>query len=151
MPWLNQLVMMCLEAPEANSRSPSLDTMLREQDRSLRPARISAQISAIGVRDIVLPPMPTASPSRTKEATSSSDTTFSRKLRSRAEISLRSLLYGLTRLMLNCAQFRRLIFLSACPMQEYCPPAPARIPDGGGCRNPQATRPAVQPRCSNRD
>ncbi len=59
MPWLNQLVMMCSQAPEPNSKSPSLEMMLRAQVSFLRLARISAQISAIGVRDIVLPPMPT--------------------------------------------------------------------------------------------
>ena len=46
-------------------------------------ARISAQIIPIGVRDIVLPPMPTQSPSWTNDTASSSDMTFSRRLRSR--------------------------------------------------------------------
>jgi hypothetical protein len=44
----------------------------------------------MGVRDMVLPPMPTASPSRTKETASSSVTTFSRRPRSRFAISWRS-------------------------------------------------------------
>jgi hypothetical protein len=70
-------------APEANSRSPSLETIERAHDSFVRPARISAQISPIGVRDIVLPPMPTQSPSRTNDTASSSDMTFSRRLRSR--------------------------------------------------------------------
>src|SRR6266511_2125812 len=48
--------------------------MLREQVSRFRPARISAQIMPIGVRDMVLPPIPTESPSRTKEVASSSET-----------------------------------------------------------------------------
>ena len=36
MPWLNQLVIMWSQAPEPNSRSPSLETMLREQESFLR-------------------------------------------------------------------------------------------------------------------
>src|SRR6266853_1187387 len=99
MPWLNQLVMMWSQAPEANSRSPSDDTMPREHVSFFRPARISAQIMPIGVRDIVLPPMPTESPSRTNEAASSSDTTFSRRLRSRCASLCRSSAYGWTALM----------------------------------------------------
>ena len=64
MPWLNQLVMMCSATPEPNSRSPSLEMMLREQDSSSCGRRgSSAQIIAIGVRDMVLPPMPTEAPS----------------------------------------------------------------------------------------
>ena len=51
-------------------------------------ARISAQIIPIGVRDIVLPPMPTVSPSCTSAAASSSDTTFS----AQAAVALRQLL-----------------------------------------------------------
>ncbi len=90
MPCVNQLVMMCLDAPEANSRSPSVEVIERETVRSLRPARISAQIMASGVRDMVQPPMPTWSPSLTSFAASSSDITFSRKPRSRASVSLRS-------------------------------------------------------------
>jgi hypothetical protein len=77
-------------APEASSRSPSLETMLREQVSPLRPARMSAQIMPIGVRDIVLPPIPTESPSRTNDAASSSETTLSRRLRSRRCSSSRS-------------------------------------------------------------
>jgi hypothetical protein len=64
--------------------------MLREQVRRLRPARTSAQIMPMGVRDMVLPPMPTESPSRTNEVASSSETTLSRKLRSRRNRSSRS-------------------------------------------------------------
>src|ERR1700736_5689507 len=64
--------------------------MEREQLRPFLPARISAQIIPIGVRDIVLPPIPTESPSRTNEAASSSETTFSRRLRSRRDRSPRS-------------------------------------------------------------
>ena len=93
MPWLNQLVMMWSQTPEPNSRSPSLEMMLRAQESSLRPARMSAQIIPIGVRDMVLPPMPTESPSRTKEAASSSETTLSRRLRSRRDSSSRSSRY----------------------------------------------------------
>ena len=48
------------------------------------PARINAQIMAIGVRERVLPPMPTVSPSLTSAAACSSDTTFSCRLRSRS-------------------------------------------------------------------
>ena len=59
MPCVNQLVMMCLDTPDANSRSPSVEVIERETVRSLRPARISAQIMASGVRDMVQPPMPT--------------------------------------------------------------------------------------------
>ena len=92
MPWLNQLVIMWSQAPEPNSRSPSLDTMLREQESFLRLARMTAQIKPIGVRDMVLPPMPTESSSRTKDAASSSETTFSRRLLSRAAKSFRNLL-----------------------------------------------------------
>jgi hypothetical protein len=80
------------QAPEPNRRSPSLDTMLREQESFLRLARMTAQIKPIGVRDMVLPPMPTESSSRTKDAASSSETTFSRRLLSRAAKSFRNLL-----------------------------------------------------------
>ena len=90
MPWLNQLVRMCRLAPEANSSSPSLEVMLRAQKRSLRPARINAQIIAIGVRDKVLPPMPTEAPSGTSAAAASSDMTFSRRLRSRSLVRRQS-------------------------------------------------------------
>ena len=64
--------------------------MQREQMSCFLPARMSAQIMPIGVRDIVLPPMPTASPSRTNEVACSSETTFSRRLRSRREMSCRN-------------------------------------------------------------
>jgi len=90
MPWLNQLVRMCRLVPDAKSSSPSLEVMLRAQKRSLRPARISAQIIAIGVRDKVLPPMPTEAPSGTSVAASSSDMTLSRRLRSRSLVRRRS-------------------------------------------------------------
>ena len=90
MPRLNQLVRMCRLAPEANSNSPSLEVMLRAQRRSRRPARISAQIIAIGVRDKVLPPMPTEAPSGTSAAACSSDMVFSRKLRSRSRVRRQS-------------------------------------------------------------
>jgi hypothetical protein len=53
---------------------------------------MTAQIKPIGVRDMVLPPMPTESSSRTKDAASSSETTFSRRLLSRAAKSFRNLL-----------------------------------------------------------
>jgi hypothetical protein len=76
--------------PEPYNRSPSLEMMQREHDSFLRRALIIAQISAIGVRDIVLPPIPTASPSWMKETASSSETTFSRRPRSRLAISSRS-------------------------------------------------------------
>src|SRR5215831_4108308 len=100
MPCVNQLVMMCLEAPDANSRSPSVEVIERDTMRSLRRARISAQIMAIGVRDMVHPPMATCSPSCTSFAASSSDITFSRRPRSRASVAARSCRYGLTRLSL---------------------------------------------------
>ena len=87
MPCVNQLVMMCLDTPEANSRSPSVEVMERETVRSFFPARIRAQIIAIGVRDMVQPPMPTWLPSCTSFAASSSDITFSRRPRSRARVS----------------------------------------------------------------
>jgi len=90
MPWLNQLVSTWLLAPEAKRSSPSLDMMLREQESSLRPARISAQIIAIGVRERVLPPIPTLSPSLTSLVASSRDITFSRRLRSRSAVLRRS-------------------------------------------------------------
>ena len=83
MPWLNQLEIMCSQAPEPKSQSPSLEVMPRAHVAFLR-ARISAQTIAIGVRESVLPPMPTVSPSLTSAAASSSDTTFSCRLRSRA-------------------------------------------------------------------
>ncbi len=76
MPWLNQLVTMWSQAPEPNSRSPSLETMLRAQVSCFLPARMSVQIMPMGVRDMVLPPIPTVSPSRTKAAASSRVTTF---------------------------------------------------------------------------
>ena len=82
-PCANQLEMMWLAAPDPSSRSPSVEMMQREQDRSFLRARISCQIIAIGVRDMVEPPMPTEAPSLTNEAASSSVTTFSRRLRSR--------------------------------------------------------------------
>ena len=90
MPRLNQLVTRCRLAPEANNSSPSLELMPRAQTRSRRPARISAQIIAIGVRDKVLPPMPTEAPSGTSAAASSSDMTFSRRLRSRSCVRRRN-------------------------------------------------------------
>ena len=90
MPCVNQLVMMCLDTPEANSRSPSVDVIERETTRSFLRARISAQIMASGVRDMVQPPMPTWSPFSTSFAASSSDITFSRKPRSRPSVSARS-------------------------------------------------------------
>src|SRR5690348_1231866 len=93
MPWLNQLVMTRSQAPEPNNSSPSLDMMPREQVSRLRPARISAQIIAIGVRERVLPPIPTLSPSFTSFAASSSDMTFSCRLRSRATVLRRSSRY----------------------------------------------------------
>src|SRR5437660_8503041 len=67
--------------------------MLREQVSPFRPARMSAQIMPIGVRDIVLPPIPTESPSLTNEVASSSETTLSRRLRSRRDSSSRSSRY----------------------------------------------------------
>ena len=84
MPWVNQLVMICFDTPEASSRSPSVEVMEREMTRSFLRARISAQIMANGVRDVMQPPMPTWSPSRTSLAASSSDMTFSRRPRSRS-------------------------------------------------------------------
>src|SRR4029450_2230636 len=83
MPWLNQLVVMRSQMPEPKSRSPSLDVMLRTHDRRVLRARISAQIIPIGVRDMVLPPMPTVSPSLTNALASSRDMTLRRSLRSR--------------------------------------------------------------------
>jgi hypothetical protein len=59
--------------------------MLREQVSPFLPARMSDQIIPMGVRDIVLPPIPTDSPSRTNEAASSRETTLSRRLRSRRD------------------------------------------------------------------
>src|SRR5260370_10817630 len=67
--------------------------MPREQGGPFRPARMSAQIMAIGVRESVLPPMPTRSPSLTSFAASSSDITFSRRLRSSAPVFRRSSRY----------------------------------------------------------
>src|ERR1700693_2994919 len=67
--------------------------MPREQESPFRPARMSAQIMAIGVTESVLPPMPTRSPSLTGFAASSSDITFSRKLLSRATVLRRSSRY----------------------------------------------------------
>ena len=49
-------------------------------------------LCGMGVRDMVLPPIPTESPSRTNDAASSSDTTFSRRLRSRCSRSCLNLL-----------------------------------------------------------
>ena len=89
-PRLNQLVTRCRLVPEPNNSSPSLELMLRAQRRSLRPARIRAQIIAIGVRDKVLPPMPTEAPSGMSAAASSSDITFSRRLRSRSFVRRQS-------------------------------------------------------------
>ena len=77
MPWLNQLVIMWSQTPDPKSQSPSLEVMPRVQVSPFLRARMSAQIIAIGVRDNVLPPMPTVSPSFTSAAASSSDTTFS--------------------------------------------------------------------------
>ena len=51
--------------------------MLRAQVSCFFRARISAQTMAIGVRDRVLPPMPTVSPSWTSAAASDRETTFS--------------------------------------------------------------------------
>jgi hypothetical protein len=51
----------------------------------LRRWRISSQIIAMGVRDMVEPPMPTDIPSCTMVAASCKDITFSRRLRSRRE------------------------------------------------------------------
>src|ERR1700739_2219554 len=93
MPWLNQLVRICRLVPEAKSSSPSLEVMLGAQKRSLRPALINAQTIAIGVRDKVLPPMPTEAPSETSAAASSSDMTFSRRLRSRSLVRRQSSAY----------------------------------------------------------
>ena len=59
MPWLNQLVMMWALAPEPNSTSPSDDVMLRDTVRFFRFALTSAQINAVGVRDMVQPPTAT--------------------------------------------------------------------------------------------
>ena len=59
MPCVNQLVMTCFDTPEANRRSPSVEVIEREIIRSFLRARISAQIMAMGVRDMVQPPMPT--------------------------------------------------------------------------------------------
>ncbi|MNN73735.1 hypothetical protein D3C81_1898760 [compost metagenome] len=64
--------------------------MLRDTERFFLRARTSSQIIAIGVRDSVLPPMPTVSPSLTSLAASVSDMTFSRKLRSRSASRVRS-------------------------------------------------------------
>src|SRR5690348_2107617 len=93
MPWLNQLVITRSQAPAPNSSSPSLDIMPRAAVSRFFLARISAQIIAIGVRESVLPPMPTTSPSLTSFAASSSDITFSRRLRSRATVLRRSSRY----------------------------------------------------------
>ena len=76
MPWLNQLVIMCQLNPEPSNRSPSLVMIGREHTRFLRLARINCQSIAIGVRDIMLPPMPSDSPSRTRPAASSRDIVF---------------------------------------------------------------------------
>jgi hypothetical protein len=78
-----------LAGAEPSSQSPSLDVMpARTRQLLFAAARISAQTMAIGVRDKVLPPMPTDSPSLTSAAASSRFTTFSCRLRSRA-LSLR--------------------------------------------------------------
>src|SRR5688572_4021769 len=84
MPWLIQLEIIRSQAPELNSQSHSLELMPRAQVSFLRPARISAHTIAIGVRESVLPPRPTVSPSFTSLAASSSVTTFSWRLRSRS-------------------------------------------------------------------
>src|SRR5579859_8196300 len=93
MPWLNQLVITRSQAPAPNSSSPSLDMMPRAAVRRCFRARISAQIIAIGVRESVLPPMPTTSPSFTSFAASSRVVTFSCRLRSRATVLRRSSRY----------------------------------------------------------
>src|SRR5678815_3479438 len=72
--------------------------MLRMQERRDLRARMSAQIMPIGVRDMVLPPIPTVSPSWTNAVASSSDMTFRRRLRSRLASVFRSCAYGVTRL-----------------------------------------------------
>src|SRR5687768_993218 len=84
MPWLIQLEIIRSHAPELKSQSHSLELMPRAQVSFLRPARISAHTIAIGVRESVLPPRPTVSPSFTSLAASSSVTTFSWRLRSRS-------------------------------------------------------------------
>src|SRR5688572_27861838 len=84
MPWLNQLDTIESQAPEPKSQSPSLDVMPRAHVSRCFRARMSDQIIAIGVRDSVLPPIPTVSPSFTSAAASSSDITFSCRLRSRS-------------------------------------------------------------------
>src|ERR1043166_3795661 len=83
MPCANQLDMMWLATPEPISRSPSVEMMQRAQDGFFLRARIGGQITAIGVRDRVEPPIPTVAPSFTNEAASSRLTTFSRNERSR--------------------------------------------------------------------
>src|SRR5688500_2399215 len=98
MPWLNQLVTMRSQTFDPNRRSPSLEVIDREHVSPFLRARIRAQIIPIGVRDIVLPPIPTESPSRTNDVASSRDTTFSRRLRSRWPTSFRRSAYGRTTL-----------------------------------------------------
>src|SRR5688572_10588566 len=68
--------------------------MPRAQVRFLRFARMSAHAIAIGVRESVLPPRPTVSPSFTSAAASSSVTTFSWRLRSRSASLARRLRYS---------------------------------------------------------
>src|ERR1043165_5309637 len=67
--------------------------MPRAQVSRFRPARMRAQIIAIGVRESVLPPMPMRSPSFTSFAASSNDVTFSCRLRSRTTVLRRSSRY----------------------------------------------------------
>ncbi len=55
--------MMWSDTPEPNSKSPSVETMQRDTERFLRRCRMTSQIIAIGVRDIVEPPIPTFIPS----------------------------------------------------------------------------------------
>src|SRR3954468_21989806 len=98
MPCANQLEIMWLETPDPSKRSPSVEMMQREQESSFLRARINCQIRAIGVRDMVEPPMPTEAPSRIKVAASSSVTTFSRRLRSPRQI-LPQLLVWLNRVL----------------------------------------------------
>jgi len=63
MPCANQLDMIWLDTPDPSRRSPSVEMIQREQESSFFRARINCQIRAIGVRDMVEPPMPTEVPS----------------------------------------------------------------------------------------
>ena len=95
MPWLNQLVDHAFAGARAEQQIAIARYDAAGQIESFwRFARMSAQISPIGVRDMVLPPMPTESPSCTNEAASSSETTFSRRLRSRCARSLAQFAVG---------------------------------------------------------